>query len=182
MSFNTIKLAKVLLLPVLLLLFGFTVGSVSAANVLTRKKINKINLEGALAIKRKNLKVQMQLTSPVNGQVLSAQNLTPNTDGSYDIDLDGVKQGMVNVTVKVKGFLPQTVYGVDVSSGTLNGFGVPLLFGGDVNNDGIVDEKDAQALKSHWNQSLDGYDLNGDGVVNSLDFAILKNNLNKTGQ
>ena len=174
------RYAKVFFLSAFFFCFVFLTASVYAVNA-QDKKINKIDAEGVVAGGRQP-KVTVNIISPANGQVLSTQNLSPRIDGSYDINLQGISQGSVNIKVKADGFLSRTIFGIDISSNALDNFSVPQLLGGDVNGDGIVDASDATALKGHWRESTEGFDLNGDGVVNSLDFAILKNNLNKISQ
>ena len=57
-----------------------------------------------------------------------------------------------------------------------DGHQVEIIGLGDANADGVVDDKDASILGSHWQQGgagwLDG-DFNGDGNVNDADAAIL---------
>ncbi len=54
-----------------------------------------------------------------------------------------------------------------------------VLYGGDVNQDGIVDADDMVSVDNDAASFLTGYlpsDTNGDGVINSADISILQNN------
>lgn len=53
------------------------------------------------------------------------------------------------------------------------------IFGGDVNQDGIVDGSDMSEVENAVNQFLTGYveqDINGDGLIDGSDMALIDNN------
>jgi hypothetical protein len=56
------------------------------------------------------------------------------------------------------------------------------IFGGDVNQDGIVDGSDMSLLDNAVNQFMTGYveqDINGDGLIDGSDMALIDNNSTK---
>ena len=50
------------------------------------------------------------------------------------------------------------------------------LFGGDLNNDNLVDMLDFTRLRYFWMQATTEADVDGDGAVNSVDYSILRSN------
>jgi len=57
--------------------------------------------------------------------------------------------------------------------------GVYVIFSGDVNSDGVVDDEDISSVAADASNFLSGYrstDLNGDGIVDAMDLILLDNN------
>ncbi|GGB69120.1 S8 family serine peptidase [Fictibacillus barbaricus] len=51
-----------------------------------------------------------------------------------------------------------------------------LIYAGDVNDDQVIDIKDAIYMKQHWGTNTRSADINYDGVVDMNDFAFIENN------
>lgn len=72
---------------------------------------------------------------------------------------------------------------VMVESGITTQFPNLLLYGGDVNQDGIIDAADADQIANHFGATEDAStasDVNGDGETNILDLALACANMGKT--
>ncbi|MBK7175309.1 MAG: hypothetical protein IPH84_19325 [Bacteroidales bacterium] len=62
-------------------------------------------------------------------------------------------------------------------------YGTYVIYGGDVNQDGIVDGSDMAAIDNASTAVLQGYiaeDVNGDAIVDGTDMAMIDNNSTAT--
>ncbi len=72
--------------------------------------------------------------------------------------------------------LPSNVYGNNLA---LSSDGSYMIYGGDVNQDGVVDTRDFIGVDNDSFNFASGYlstDVNGDGVIDTRDFIIIDNN------
>jgi fibronectin type 3 domain-containing protein len=163
--------------------FTTTAVSITVNNAVATKYpriIALTSLEGIAAIPS-NTTITATILSPSSGSTLETQsNLTP-TAGSYTVTFLSSDPQLVNIRIKVNGYLSQLLTSVDTTVNSGSALTVPELSAGDLNNDNVINSLDYSLMNSNWLKSGVG-DINGDGIVNSLDFAILKNNFNKAGQ
>lgn len=108
-----------------------------------------------------------------------AQPLIGRTDalGRGDpLALPGVAPGHYTVVVRVPGFQPQSLHRVALGQGRtvveLGGRLVPLL-AGELNQDDVVDARDAAAWFGHATRHRPEADVNGDGRVTAGDLALV---------
>ena len=128
-----------------------------------------------------SLSATISVVSPTLGTTLESYTLTPNGSNQYSVSFLSSDPQVVNLRVKVNGYLSQLVTGLDttVNSGSVSS--VTELSAGDLNNDNTINALDYSIMNTHWLQNYAAADINQDGIVNSLDFAVLKNNFNKSG-
>jgi hypothetical protein len=128
-----------------------------------------------------SLSATISVISPTLGTTLESYTLTPNGSNQYSVGFLSSDPQVVNLRVKVNGYLSQLVTGLDttVNSGAVTS--VSELNAGDLNNDNTINALDYSIMNTHWLQNYPIADINADGIVNSLDFAVLKNNFNKSG-
>jgi hypothetical protein len=128
-----------------------------------------------------SLSATISVVSPTLGTTLESYTLSPNGSNQYSVSFLSSDPQVVNLRVKVNGYLSQLVSGLDttVNSGAVSS--VPELNAGDLNNDNTINALDYSIMNTHWLQNFAAADINQDGIVNSLDFAVLKNNFNKSG-
>lgn len=127
----------------------------------------------------------------------SANDVPLSIAGTATVTVPAVNNGSYYVTVKHRNSI-ETTTGAPVSfTGTVinilfeattavygsnlkaSGDDYFLIFGGDVNQDGIVDSGDYQGVVNGNFNYLTGYlpaDINGDGVIDSGDYPIMVNN------
>lgn len=129
--------------------------------------------------------------------VYSASNVDLNTNGTASVTLPSAISGNYYLTIRhrnsietVSGsplsFAASTVtYNFDSASKAFGGnlksmpSGYWVIFGGDVNQDGLVDSGDMIPVDNDATGFATGYldtDLNGDGLVDSGDMILLDNN------
>jgi chitodextrinase len=114
--------------------------------------------------------------------VLETQSNLTSTAGKYTITFLASDPQLVNIRIKVNGYLSQLLTSIDTTVNSVTALSVPQLSAGDFNNDNAVNSLDYSLMNTHWLTNYPTADINADGIVNSLDFAILKNNYNKSGQ
>lgn len=90
---------------------------------------------------------------------------------------DAAAVSHVGHTTRITGF-GDLAGSIDISgfSPASHGFMLSVTCTGDINDDGIVDQKDLSLLLSHFGQKVTpgtGGDINGDGVVNQQDLLLL---------
>ncbi len=121
----------------------------------------------------------VEVVNPSDGSTLqTAQGgLTPH--GGFSVR--SAHRGLVNVRVRVDGWLSKTFTGVNFQSGLMPTLNVALV-GGDVNRDNRVDWLDLNLVNSNLGAAgvLDA-DVNGDELVDSADQSIVQTNLGQYG-
>ncbi|MGD6959485.1 S8 family serine peptidase [Rossellomorea aquimaris] len=95
----------------------------------------------------------------------------PTTDQAYDI------------TVKIPGHFDRHVTVSDLndmhhgeSVGRMTYIFYASVMGGDVNNDNVIDIKDAVAIQKHWGSNERSADINFDGMVDEKDMQFVQKN------
>lgn len=120
-----------------------------------------------------------------------------STSGAAEINIPAAHSGSYYITVRHRNSIetttalpvsfagssisqsfgaPSAVYGGNLK---LSGDGLHLIYGGDVNQDGIVDTGDMNLVDNGSAAILRGYnaaDANGDGIVDTSDMNIVDNN------
>jgi len=139
------------------------------------------SLEG-IAIIPANQVITATILSPSSGATLETQSILSPTSGKYTVTFLSSDPQLVNIRIKVNGYLSQLLSNIDTTVNSASALTVPQLLAGDFNNDNVVNALDYSLMNAHWLQNFPSADINQDGLVNSLDFAILKNNWNKAGQ
>jgi hypothetical protein len=143
--------------------------------------------------------VMVELHSPVNyGTIVySTGNVNLSTTGTAIVTIPGTYNGSYYVTVKHRNSIetttaaPVAMTGGSVSynfstaaaqaygSNLLGMGGVYVIWGGDVNQDGIVDTGDMNPVENESTSFTMGYvpeDVNGDGIVDTGDMNMVENN------
>ena len=116
-----------------------------------------------------------------NGVEITTESLV----GSYDMVISHLETGNYTIELSGEGFTTFTQniqlfdYSKHIVVSTSNG----TFSLGDINNDGVVDEKDRKAISNKLGQknSTSLYDLNGDGIVDVSDIAYIHNNMGISG-
>lgn len=96
----------------------------------------------------------------------------------------GLAAGTYALVFERGGYLSRVVRDIVVESETTTDLQNIVLWGGDVNQDGLIDESDALQIASHFGQVNDSNaasDINGDGVVNVLDLVLACSNFGRDG-
>ncbi|MDR3642143.1 MAG: fibronectin type III domain-containing protein [Candidatus Doudnabacteria bacterium] len=146
------------------------------------RTITLTSLEGISAIPS-NTSITATILSPSSGTTLETQtNLTADKSARYTVTFLSSDPQLVNIRIKVNGYLSQLLTNIDTTVNSSIALSVPQLQAGDFNNDNVVNSLDYSLMNNHWLQNFPTSDINTDGLINSLDFAILKNNYNKSGQ
>lgn len=107
-----------------------------------------------------------------------------NIDGTYEAQIpdDGTTKYVLRFVKP--GYLKHTITNIDLSANREATLQDVTLYGGDFNDDGVIDAMDLTDLNIHLNQQVSStnqkYDLNEDGVIDDLDLDILNNNYDKT--
>lgn len=125
-------------------------------------------------------------TALLTSAPLTAQPIVVKTDtrGRFRISLAeyGLPPGPYNVYVKPRRAVPIFIANVNPALGEID-FGAAL--DGDVNGDGVLDEKDVKAIAGAFGSKTGDRnfdpdaDFNGDGIVNFQDLSILLANIKK---
>jgi hypothetical protein len=127
----------------------------------------------------------------------SAGGINLSTSGQAAVSVPGTNSGSYYLTVKHRNSietvsaLPLTLSGTSISydftdnAGKAFGDnmkavdGIYVLYGGDVNQDGVVDGLDMIPVDNQAANFGTGYipeDINGDGSIDALDMIVLDNN------
>jgi hypothetical protein len=145
--------------------------------------------------------ITVELHSAVPGSyatiVYSAIDVPLSTTGTATLTVPGTFSGSYFVTIKHRNSLGTTTaspvsFAASVVSQSYglpaNVFGGNLvqmidlsytIYGGDVNQDGIIDSSDMAPVENSAALAKTGYlteDVNGDGLIDSSDMAIIENN------
>lgn len=145
--------------------------------------------------------ITVELHSAVAGQYATINYSAPSTNlstaGQATVNVPATYSGSYYLTVKHRNSI-ETVSAAPVSfSGNVINYdfttlasqafggnmkvigGVPVIYGGDVNSDGIVDFRDMIPVDNLSSQAASGYlneDANGDGLIDFKDMIIIDNN------
>ena len=130
--------------------------------------------------------------------VYSATDVPLNTDGTATLQIPGIYSGLYYITIRHRNSLETTTAtAISFIGNTVNqSFGSPAnvyggnlvqmidshyaIFGGDVNQDGIIDLSDASMVDNQVSAFGTGYiveDVNGDGIIDLSDSSIIDNNV-----
>ena len=144
-----------------------------------------------------NIKVELHQNSFPYSKVGNTFITTINTEGNIIISLSSSYAGNYYLVVKHRNSIetwsaiPISFNGLSISydftssgsqaygSNLKNIAGQYCIYGGDVNQDGVVDGSDMSLVENASNSILVGYyneDSNGDGVVDGADMAMVDNN------
>jgi formylglycine-generating enzyme required for sulfatase activity len=143
--------------------------------------------------------IELHFGSNYSSVVYSLDNIIVNTDGKAVFTVPGTINGSYYITVKHRNsiettsavpvsFLGNTIfydfttasskaYGGNMRN--FDGSGVFTVWGGDVNQDGIIDSGDMNPVDNASTVVTFGYvdeDVNGDGMVDASDMNIVDNN------
>jgi len=144
--------------------------------------------------------ITIELHNSVNYSTIdySLNNISLSTNGICSHKVPGILNGSYYITVKHRNSIETTTpFPVSFGGGTINynfttdaskAFGGNLnhtpdgywiIFSGDVNQDGTVDESDIINLNNQSSTFATGYipdDVNGDGLIDAADMIIIDNN------
>jgi hypothetical protein len=144
-------------------------------------------------------KVTVELHDAANysGIVYSSSNVDLNTNGAINLSIPATHSGSYYITVKHRNSLETTTANPVSFSGSSVSYdfttaasqaygnnmkpasGKYLIFGGDVNQDGVVNATDvdlASADATVFNAGYQSNDVNGDGQIDSADLILIDNN------
>ena len=177
------KSIKILLLTFIMMTLSAVV--VSAANIIDilDNGISEINRNVTVKISTENFSegddVTLLVFKPTN------EKKEPDITNIVAIDQTEYKDGITSITFTLpedaSGLYEVRIGGTNVSMYTSGTFNVMKYSIGDVNGDGIYDDKDAILILRVYLEldeidlsiSKDYYDLNGDGVINVKDAALV---------
>lgn len=103
------------------------------------------------------------------------------TDNSYLFK--DLNPGAYKIVVSANGYLTSEMNDVYVKTGFVSHVQDIEIFGGDVNNDGIIDQDDINLLYAHNGETVDNtniiFDINKDNSINNSDIVIVSQNKGK---
>ncbi|MEI6748543.1 MAG: DNRLRE domain-containing protein [Bacteroidota bacterium] len=141
--------------------------------------------------------IELHDGSLYNNIIYTAYNIDLNTDGSATLTLPGIYNSLYYVAIRHRNSIATVSSSIISFSGSnitysfdnpIKAFGSNLvqmgsggyaIFGGDANQDGIVDSGDMSIVENLSAIASSGYlaeDVNGDGLVDSSDMSIVENN------
>jgi hypothetical protein len=144
-----------------------------------------------------HITVELHSTGSYSSIVFSMTDVPLSTGGNATISVPAVFNGLYYITIKHRNSLETTTSSaISFSGNTITqSFGLIanvygsnlgisldghfLIYGGDVNQDGIVDTGDMNDIDNGSTAILFGYntaDANGDGIVDTSDMNIVDNN------
>lgn len=144
--------------------------------------------------------ITVELRKSTDGTLRASKNVILKTNGTVTVDFDGSVIGNYFVVVKHRSSIqtwssglvtlnPLTVANYDFSTAASTAYGnnlkeiengVFVVYGGDFNQDDIVDFFDNSVFEQDYDSFAIGYyntDLNGDGIVDFFDYTIFEFNL-----
>jgi hypothetical protein len=164
----------------------------------TMRKAQDIGGDKFAGITADQITVELHNSSSYSTIAYTANNVNLSTSGIASVNIPPVNNGSYYITIKHRNSIEiTTASSISLSGSTINYnysdaaakvFGSNLvqmtdgkwvIYGGDVNQDGIIDSGDMSPVDSDVNSFNTGYittDVNGDGTVDSGDFAIIDNN------
>ncbi len=143
------------------------------------------------------INVELHSASDYNNIVHTAYHINLGTNGQAIVSIPGALNGSYYITIKHRNsILTTTASPVSFASGVIGySFNSPakayggnllqmptgqyVIYGGDVNQDGTVDQTDIDAIYNSSSTFTSGYvpeDANGDGIVDALDMIMTDNN------
>jgi hypothetical protein len=131
------------------------------------------DVEGSQVSSRNFEVMIVQRTSSTTLHTFTAQ---PDAQSEIVLDthVSNVLEGTYNILIRADSFLRKFLRDVVITSNTT--ISLPKLFGGDFNNDGIINSLDWSFMNIRWFTSDAVADLNRDTVVNSVDYSYLNKN------
>jgi len=168
----------------------YTLTATNAGGSVTRNVTVTVSSRKPKVIKLQSVEGKNTLTSypeatvvtlSTSGSVLETQTLTANQNGEYTVGFSESMPSVVDIGVKIPGYLRRVVKGVNIDtvSSTII---LPQLRAGDFNGDNIVNTLDLSTMTPKWNKVDSLFDLNGDGIVNTLDYSVMSKNWNQSGE
>lgn len=152
---------------------GWSTEDELAAAVFTSNLRLVPSAEGNAAVDKSFTISVVQRTSSTTLFSTTAQ---PNTQGelAFSTLLPNLLEGTYNLLIKSPAYLRHFMRDVVLSSSTA--LNLPRLRGGDMNNDGIINNFDWSFMNDRWFGADLTADLNRDGVINSIDYSFLNRN------
>jgi len=144
-----------------------------------------------------NINVELHNAITYSTVVYTASNIPLSISGAATVNIPVATNGSYYITIKHRNSLETTTAtAIPFSTSTVNqSFGSPsfvygnnlalstdshyMIYGGDVNQDGVVDTRDFIGVDNDSFNFASGYlvtDVNGDGVIDTRDFIIIDNN------
>ena len=144
-----------------------------------------------------NINIELHNATTYATVVYAASNIPLSISGTATLNIPIANNGSYYITIKHRNSLETTTaIAVPFSTPTVNQtFGAPssvygsnmalstdshyMIYGGDVNQDGVVDTRDFIGVDNDSFNFASGYlatDVNGDGVIDTRDFIIIDNN------
>lgn len=99
---------------------------------------------------------------------------TPDAQQEIPVTISTLLEGTYDLLIHSPSFLRKKMDDVVINSNIT--ITLPILLGGDFNNDGIINEIDWSFMNPRWFSADLDADLNRDGVVNSIDFSYMNKN------
>ncbi len=178
----------------------FTGGSRSAKAMTTASLAVSFTTQSPAAVKAMASDITMTL-SP--GNKTATFGLKPGSDSDYFADIEGINPGKYTLTITSKNHGTYVHEDLEFAAGDMLSFklvdsmlssalrgsnasdpnrNTGLLPYGDFDEDGKVDEKDAQKISDESATKSKGgvYDLNGDGTVDLSDIQMFASTMNKS--
>ncbi|NVO21228.1 MAG: hypothetical protein HXX13_16115 [Bacteroidetes bacterium] len=143
------------------------------------------------------LTVELHSATNYNNVLFSTSNVVLGMDGNATVAIPLILTGSFYITIKQRNHIETTTaFPVSFTDGVINyTFDLPTkaygnnlnqmndntfaIYGGDINQDGIVDGTDMAAVDNSSTSLTKGYvsdDANGDGIVDGSDMALVDNN------
>jgi hypothetical protein len=144
-----------------------------------------------------HINVELHNSTTYSTVVYAANDIPLTTSGAATVNIPIANSGSYFITIKHRNSLETTtataisfagniinqsygalanVYGGNLALSTDGHY---LIYGGDVNQDGVIDSRDFIGVDNDSFNFASGYlvtDINGDGVVDTRDFIIIDNN------
>lgn len=173
-------------------------GLYNPSNPSTMKQAQNENTDQWAAGIADHITVELHDATNYTNIIYSDPAVELSTAGTATVIIPGIYNGSYYITVKHRNSLETTTSLSVLFTASLitQSFGAPLniydgnlkligghylIYGGDVNQDGIVDGSDMSIVQNDVNLASSGYlsdDCNGDGLIDGSDMSLVQNNAN----